>query len=143
MNRLLFVSCLILYACPAVIDADEQVPDQLVSVNELMVSAITPATNTLWGVEDPQSMEDWQELEDAAIVVIASALLIREGGAGPDDDTWAADSAWQGFVADMIDAAIASRDAVRQRDLDALLSAGDVLYPPCEECHLQFHPDMQ
>ena len=33
--------------------------------------------------------------------------------------------------------------AVRARDLDALFTATEVIYPPCEECHLKFHPEMQ
>lgn len=114
-----------------------------VSIIELMIAAITPATNTLWGVEDPQTDDEWLELENAAIVVIASTQLLRRGGAGPNDDAWAAEVGWQVFVDRLLDAGIASRDAARQKDLDALLTAGDELYPPCEECHLKFHPDMQ
>lgn len=113
------------------------------SVRDLMVSAVTPATNTLWGVGDPQTYEDWQALEDAAVVVIATTTLIAEGGTGPSDDEWAADPAWQGYVATLRDAAEAARAAVKARDLDALLQANDDIYPPCEECHQAFHPGFQ
>ena len=117
--------------------------DHRVSVNEIMVSAITPATNTLWGVDDPQTFEAWKELEDAAIVVIAAGTLVKDGGAGPNDSSWAADPAWQAFAETMIDAAAVALGAARAKDLDALVTATEVMYPPCEECHMQFHPGMQ
>ncbi len=111
-----------------------------VSVNDLMIDVITPATNTLWAVEDPKSDTEWQELLDAALLVIDAAGKIRAGGTGPNDMEWSADPAWQAFTDTLTGAATAARDAAIGQDLDALLHANDVLYPPCEECHLQFHP---
>lgn len=116
---------------------------QVLSVNEIMVSVITPATDYLWQMQDPQSDEDWKRLEDAAAVVIAAGSLVRQGGAGPEDAEWAADPAWQAFTDRMIDAAVDARTAARGRNLDALLEAGNVLYPPCEECHREFHPGLR
>jgi hypothetical protein len=113
------------------------------SVNETMVSVITPATDYLWQMQDPQSDDDWKRLQDAAAVVIAAGSLIRQGGAGPNDDEWAADPAWQAFTDRMVDAAVDARIAARNKNLDALLEAGNVLYPPCEECHRQFHPGIR
>ena len=46
--------------------------DHRVSVREVMISAIAPATDTLWGADDPQTDEAWKALEEAAIVVIAA-----------------------------------------------------------------------
>ena len=117
--------------------------DHKVSVRDVMIAAITPATNTLWAAEDPQTDEAWKELEDAAIVVIATGTLIRAGGSGPDDSEWAADEAWQAYADTMIDAGAAALAAARDNDIDALFEATAVMYPPCEECHLQFHPEMQ
>ena len=110
------------------------------SINELMLDVVTPATNTLWGVEDPQTDADWSVFIDAASQVIAAGKQIKRGGSGPDDMTWAADPAWQAFADTLIDAANDARSAAEAKDLDALFNANDVLYPPCEECHIQFHP---
>ena len=33
-----------------------------------------------------------------------------------------------------------ARAAAENRDIEAMFTAGEVLYPPCEECHLQFNP---
>ena len=101
-----------------------------VSIKEVMVSVITPTTNTLWGVGDPASDEEWQALEDAAIAVVASGALINLGGSGPQDNTWVKDPAWRAFTQVMTNAGIDALKAIRAKDIDALLEAGNVLYPP-------------
>jgi hypothetical protein len=40
----------------------------------------------------------------------------------------------------MLAASEAALVAIRAKDHDALLKAGDELYPPCEGCHLVFNP---
>jgi cytochrome c556 len=106
---------------------------------EVMESVIAPATDTLWRVEDPQTDEDWKQLEEAAIATIAAGVLVKRGDASATDDAWATDPAWRELADRMISVAAECRDAARTRDLDALLAAGEVLYPPCAECHMQFH----
>ena len=113
------------------------------SVNDIMVSIVTPATNTLWGADDPKSDAEWQVLEEAAVAVIAATSLITDGGAGPSDTEWAADPGWQGYAATMMKAAEDARAATRAQDFDALMQAMDEIYPPCEECHQAFHPGFQ
>lgn len=105
-----------------------------------MLDVVTPATNTLWGVADPQTDAEWNVLVVAASQVIAAGEQIKRGGSGPDDMTRAADPAWQAFADRLIGAANDARDAASGKNLDALFEANDVLYPPCEECHIQFHP---
>ena len=110
------------------------------SIMELMVTVITPATNTLWGVEDPQSDADWKVLEDAAVITVAAGQQVRQGGAGPNDNGWAANAEWQVMANEMSDAADDQLAAIRSRNLDALFDANDAIYPPCENCHLKFNP---
>ena len=126
-----------LVACGAEEDA---APPPTTSVNELMMTVITPATNTLWAAEDPSTDAEWQALADAAALVIDATASIRLGGSGPNDMQWSADPAWQAFADDLDQAANDAYAAASKRDLDALFLANDVLYPPCEECHVQFHP---
>jgi cytochrome c556 len=123
-------------ACGGSSEPDEPV----VSINELMTNVVTPATNTLWGVEDPQTDEEWKVLEDAALETIRAGKQAQRGGTGPNDNTWAAEEEWQGYAREMTAAAEAGLKAIRDRNLDALYEANDVLYPPCENCHLKFHP---
>lgn len=121
--------------------AQEVVPTM--SVNDLMVTVVTPATDTLWGIEDPQTDEDWQVFIDAANVVIEAGETIKVGGTGPNDNTWASDPAWDAFADQLIGAGVDARNAANNKDVEAMYTAGEVLYPPCEECHIQFHPGVQ
>ena len=56
------------------------------------------------------------------------------------DNEWAKQPAWKPFYDAMLAASEAALKAIRAKDHAALLSAGDVLYPPCEGCHLLFNP---
>jgi cytochrome c556 len=121
--------------------ADNVAMDSL-SVNDLMVTVITPATDTLWGIEDPQSDAEWQVFLEAADVVIAAGNQLKAGGTGPDDNEWAATAEWQAFADRLVAAGVQAKTAAAGKDLDGMFTAGEVLYPPCEECHLQFHPGL-
>lgn len=113
----------------------------LVSIKEVMEKTITPATNTIWGAYDPPTTEaEWQALEEAAVTLLVAANVTARGGTGPMDDDWVREPAWQAFNDVMINAGRDALAAIRARDHDALLTAGDVLYPPCEGCHQQFNP---
>ena len=140
---LLLIACLLQVGCQPGSAADTAAPVPTMSVNELMVTVVTPAPDTLWGIEDPQTDEDWQVFIDAADVVIRAGQTIKVGGTGPMDNEWAASPAWDAFADRLIDAGLDARTAAETRDIEAMFTAGEVLYPPCEECHLQFHPGMQ
>lgn len=110
------------------------------SVYDLMLTVIAPATDTLWGVGDPQSDEEWQALADAADAVIDSGARLLAGGTGRYDAVWAADPEWRVLVEQLVAAGRDARKAAGNRDLEGMWAAGEVLYPPCEECHLKFNP---
>lgn len=113
----------------------------LVTIKELMEKTVTPATNTIWGYyEPPATEEDWQKLEEAAVTLLAASNVAALGGTGPMDNDWVKQPAWKAFNQVMINAGRDALDAIRARDHDKLLVAADVLYPPCEGCHLQFNP---
>ncbi len=103
----------------------------LSGIKEVMESIITPATNTLWGVENPTTDEQWQILEQAAISTIEAGKLIDRNN--PE---------WKKYNTEMIEAAQNGLEAIRSKNLNDLYFANDVLYPPCENCHMQFHPNM-
>ena len=140
MNRTQFVSVAVLLATTAI--GQDEGPDGSpgLSVYDRMVTVIAPATDTLWGIEDPQSDADWQVFVDAANVVIDSGNALLAGGTGRYDAVWAADPQWRIFVDQLVAAGRDARRAAENRDLDAMWTAGEVLYPPCEECHLKFNP---
>ena len=126
-------------ACSNAGDPADSAAAPVLSINVLMTDVVTPTSNTLWSVEDPQTDADWLVFIDAASQMIAAGEQIKRGGTGPNDAARAEDPAWQAFADTLIGAAIDARGAAEAKDLDALLNANDVLYPPCEECHIQFH----
>jgi cytochrome c556 len=111
-----------------------------VTVKEVMEKTITPATNTLWNPGESPTDEQWAALEEAAITLLVATNAVAEGGAGPMDARWAREPAWQAYERALIAAGNVALAAVRARDVAALVSAGDALYTPCEECHKQFNP---
>jgi hypothetical protein len=121
---------------PAVADGSRP----LVTIKELMEKTITRATNRLWNVPEAPTDQDWAELEEAAITLLAAANVAAMGGTGPKDMEWVQQPAWKAFNGVMINASRAALTAIRARKTEALLNAGDILYPPCEGCHMQFNP---
>ena len=111
------------------------------TTKQLMETTITEASNALWNAFDPPTSDDqWAALERAALSLIDAAKLNAVGGTGPMDREWAAQPAWKPFNAAMLEASEAALQAVRAKNHEALLAAGDQLYAPCEGCHLQFNP---
>ena len=110
------------------------------TIKEVMERIITPTTNTLWGADNPQTDEEWQILDDAAITMVAIGNVLDMGGSGPSDNDWVKDPVWKAFNQAMSNAAVQYRQAIQDKNTDALFGAGDALYTPCEACHLQFNP---
>jgi hypothetical protein len=132
---LVTASCALLFTAFAS-NAEDQ------TILELMTIRVVPATDTLWGAEDPQTDAEWQALEDAAIETIKAFELAKAGGSGPNDDNWAANDDWQAFSDDVIAAAELAKLAIAERNIDALWDAGGPLYTPCEECHIAYNPGL-
>jgi len=107
--------------------------DSTLTVRQIMQSIIAPMTTILWGAYDIQTDQQWQELENAAVSVIAAGILLESIGT----DSSQAD--WRTFNQKMSDAARAALAAIQNQDEEALFTAGnDQLYPPCESCHQRY-----
>ncbi|MEM9209469.1 MAG: hypothetical protein AAGA61_09495 [Pseudomonadota bacterium] len=125
----------------AVGENEDSQPRQSVMV--LMTTVITPATNTMWSIEAPATEAEWQTFAEAADAVIRAGRAVRHGGSGPHDDDWASNADWQAWADTMIAAAEAARTAAESKDVNAYIEATDVMYPPCEECHIAYNPGLQ
>jgi cytochrome c556 len=110
------------------------------TVLTLMVEDITQDSDIVWGIEDPQTDAEWQVFDDAAARLIESFRKVEAGLAGPNDKTWAADEKFKAYLGQEYAALEQVRRAVAARDLDGVFDAGNELYTPCEECHLEFNP---
>jgi len=140
MNRWPIAAMLLLLTVTARTAEDVTPSATETTVMEMMVVTITPASDTLWGVDDPQTDEEWRLLDDAAATIIETFEKIRNGGGGPNDETWADEAKFQGYIDEQIAAGEAARAAIAAKDVDALFSVGDALYLPCENCHIDYNP---
>jgi hypothetical protein len=124
---------------PAVFGQDVN-PRHHLSIKQVMQSVITPATNTLWETYEPESEEQWLELEQAAVTTVAAGTLTGLGGVAGTDMESVKEPEYQAFNRLMINAAIDALGAIAKRDVSAYQRAVDELYPPCEGCHLVYNP---
>lgn len=114
----------------------------VISINEVMVYVIDHNSHALWdvAVSPPDGEEDWHLLGHAAVTMATAGNMISIGGTGASDAYWSADSAWRAFAQAMSSAGLESLEAVRARDVDALVKAGNELVATCEGCHRTFKP---
>ena len=142
MNRMIIIAMLLALFATTTSESQDAESTTITSgtIMEVMVVTITPATDILWGVEDPQTDEEWQVLDDAAITVIEAFERTRSGGAGPDDNAWASEAKFQAYIDQEMVALKQARAAIEARNLDGLFDAGGELYTPCEECHIDYNP---
>lgn len=82
MNRIILIAMLLALLATSTSKSQGAEPAAITSgtIMEVMVVTITPATDILWGVDDPQTDEDWQVLDDAAVTVIEAFERTRNGG---------------------------------------------------------------
>jgi cytochrome c556 len=142
MNRFILIAVLLaLFATtPSESQDTESAAIMSGTIMEAMVVTITPASDIIWGVEDPQTDEEWQVLDDAAVTLMETFEATRKGGGGPNDDAWASEAGFQVYIDQEMVALEQARAAIEARDLDGLFDAGGELYTPCEECHIDYNP---
>ena len=143
MLRLLALSALPLLLSPLAGQADDT-QEPSTTIMDLMLTVVAPATDTLWGIEDPRSDAEWQVFIDAADADYCcggNTLKIRVVP-GPNDDEWASGPCMAGLSSSNWSMPLSSRSRGRRRTRTstAMYTAGEIIYPPCEECHIRFHP---
>lgn len=115
-----------------------------VSLNDVMVAMVNKATDPAWTGRwnNPQTDEDWRELEHLAFQVQVGGGLMQQAGTGPRDAEWAADPEWQRLAAQLQQDGIRAVNAVRSRNLELMQRAGGQLIETCESCHREFATDL-
>jgi hypothetical protein len=116
-------------------------PDPGLNIREVMLSVIAPMTNKLWAASDIRSDDQWLELEQAAMTVIAAGTVVAQGGPDGAYSEQAKNADWQEYTQQMMAAARRAVQAIQNHDEAALFEAGnEALYPPCENCHATYLP---
>ncbi len=80
-KKLSLLSMLVLLPTLAVQPQITAQSESLLTVKEVMTAVIAPTTATIWGAYELESDAEWQEIEKAALTVIAAGNLLAEGGA--------------------------------------------------------------
>ena len=111
-----------------------------VSLNSVMVALVNQAADPLWVAawSNPQTDEEWRELERRAVQLELAGGLLSVPGSGPLDETWVANEGWKRWADQLRIAGATAVGAVKARDLDKISSVGDQIVEICEGCHLEF-----
>lgn len=115
-----------------------------ISINEAMASLINHSADPIWVAawKNPQSDEDWRELEHLARQLQVGGALITIPGTGPVDTMWTGRAEWVEFAEQLSTAAGRAVNAARSRDVELIARAGDEIVEVCESCHIDFKPDL-
>ena len=108
--------------------------DSPVRVLGIMKAVVSPASDVVFSVgkAQPKSEREWAEVENAAAKLIdADKTLATEAPAANGAN-------WTRLSGAMAHAAAVARKAARERNVDAVLDAGDVLFTTCEDCHREY-----
>jgi hypothetical protein len=117
----------------------QEAKQPLLTVKEIMNGLSTPTTATIWGAYELKTNEEWLEIQNAALTVIAAGNLLAQGGAGDFETEKAQEVDGQTFNNQMISAAREVLVAVTEQDEESLFNAGNnSLYPPCGSCHQKY-----
>jgi cytochrome c556 len=103
------------------------------SVLSLMKSVVIPESNVIFaaGKAAPATDKAWAQMVQSAGRLTDAAKALATQAPSTNADSWARSSRI------MIDAASRVGAAARQKNVDAVLDAGDLLYESCEACHRQ------
>jgi cytochrome c556 len=111
-----------------------------------MVAWIDHSGHELWDTEKrgnaPKNDADWRRLERHAIQLAAAGTLISLGGTGEYDREWSQRPGWNTQAQALADAAVASLNAVRSKNFEAVVAANGRLTDTCEGCHDEFKPSL-
>lgn len=112
------------------------------SINAVMASLINHSADPIWVAawQNPQSQEDWRELEHLARQLALGGTLITIPGTGPVDEQWTDRPSWQDYAGELSDAATEALQAAQARDVEGIATAGDRIVEVCESCHSDFKP---
>ncbi|NKB34091.1 MAG: hypothetical protein GKR91_13445 [Pseudomonadales bacterium] len=139
---LISIALLALVACSAPEEAEEfRLP---ISINEAMASLINHSADPIWiaAWQNPQSDQDWRELEHLARQLQVGGALITIPGTGPVDQMWTNRAEWQRYSMALSDSAGRAVNAARSKDLELIKRSGDEIVAICEGCHIDFKPDL-
>lgn len=144
--RLIFVAPIILLftACSPQESSGQDELRLPISINEVMASLINHSADPIWiaAWRNPQTDEDWRELEHLARQLQVGGSLLTIPGTGPMDKSWTDEPGWQRYSTQLSATASRAINAARSKDVELISISGDEIVDICEGCHIDFKPDI-
>ena len=115
-----------------------------ISINEVMASLINHSADPIWlaSWNNPQTENDWRELEHLSRQLQVGGALLTIPGTGPVDQMWTNRQDWQRYSMALSESAGRAVNAARTKDVELIKRAGDEIVDICEGCHIDFKPDL-
>jgi hypothetical protein len=112
-------------------------PAPVGTMSEIMIHVLYPASDAIFYIETrtPTTSEEWMELEMKALMLAETGNLLMTPERAWDDGQWMRDAML------LREAGRAAFEAVRARDVQALIDLNDQLYQSCVTCHGNYRPD--
>ena len=136
------IAGMVLVACSPAAQPPAEEARLPISINEVMASLINHSADPIWVAawRNPQSDEDWRELEHLARQLQVGGALLTIPGTGPADRVWTDNSDWRAYAEQLSNSAARAVHAARAKDVGLISRAGDEIVDICESCHIDFKP---
>jgi cytochrome c556 len=108
-------------------------------LKDVMAAMIEMDAETVWNIgldeNAPKTDEDWKKFEYAAIGLVQTTKLLMTSHLAKDQGKWKEESQ------KLLDTALVIQKAVREKNRDAVMEAGNKMNDDCSSCHkLYFNP---
>jgi hypothetical protein len=114
------------------------------TVRQLMNGMVQPAAEHIWnsisvtvtekGTEEkqPQTDEEWSQVETSAVMLVESAAMLLEGNRDPGGDVWSR------AAKNMAEAGSLTAKAAKAHNKDDVFKLGETIYQACTDCHAAY-----
>ena len=101
------------------------------TISQIQRAMVSPSSDVIFsiGSQEPETDEDWQAFENAAVILTEAGNLFMMDGRKKDDGLW------MELAGAMSEAGAAALTAAEARDVDGVFTAGNTLIEGCEACH--------
>jgi hypothetical protein len=107
------------------------------TMSQLMIDPIYPTSDAIFYISTrtPASDAEWRALESKTVALADAAKALTGPLYFRDRAKWMDDAKL------MVDASATAVDAVKRRDVNALVELNDALYTACVQCHQDYRPN--
>jgi hypothetical protein len=108
--------------------------EALASTRQLMLGITIPTSDVVFqvGVKPPADDLEWEKVEANAMALAESGHLLMVGSRVVDQEEW------MQHARQLVATAREAAEAARQKNVDAVLAAGDRIYEVCDGCHSKY-----